>query len=222
VLLRLDATTQTFVVTSARSGEGKTTICLSLAALLASSNQRVLLIDANLRAPKLQKILGLVNPKSGLSDVLAGTSTLRDACQILGNGFVCIPAGPVPPDPQQLLMSGALDRLLKEARGLFDVILLDSSAVLESMDATLIAAKADGVIVVVGCGNVTQDEVRSVPEHLRAVGANVIGAVLNRVKGNRHSLNMVSNLRLAQVNNIKETSALVPLAKAASVGVPPN
>jgi len=179
ILLRLGPKSKCFLITSALAGEGKTTICASLASVLAVAGKRVLLMDADLRAPSLHKLFGVSNQK-GFSQLLTGTA-LNEVCYTIAGALTLVPSGPVLCDPQQLLLGDFLSSSLTEARNTYDVILLDSSPVLDSLDPALIAARTDGVLAVMRAGRVTHPEVRLLQHKIESVGGKVLGAVLNRV-----------------------------------------
>jgi capsular exopolysaccharide synthesis family protein len=168
------------LVTSARPGEGKSTICANLALRLASSGRRVLLLDADLRRPSLHQVFGVPN-RTGLSQLLVGEMEPHDACQEIASGLTLLPSGPPPPDPQQLLMSEELDRVLRLMRDSFDMIVIDSPPVLSCSDAAILSRRVDGVIVVLSSGRVNAADVQLLRRRLEEVGATILGSVLNRV-----------------------------------------
>jgi len=168
------------LVTSARPGEGKSTICANLALRLAAAGKRILLLDADLRRPALHRFFGAPN-NAGLSQLLAGAADLHDVCQQIEAGLVLLPGGPQPPDPQQLLMSENVDKALALMRDSFDMIVVDSPPVLSCTDAAILAPRTDGVIVVLSSGKVEEADVRLLRQRLEEVGATILGSVLNRV-----------------------------------------
>jgi capsular exopolysaccharide synthesis family protein len=177
ILLRLGPQSKCFLITSAVAGEGKTTICASLASVLSRAGTKVLLIDADLRSPSLHKVFGVSNQK-GFSQLLTGTP-LNEVCCTITGGLTLVTSGPAPSDPQQLLLGGFLRSSLIEARNVYDAILLDSSPVLESLDPALIASRTDGVLVVMSAGKVTHPEAGLLRHKLESVGGKLLGSVLN-------------------------------------------
>jgi len=174
------ATARALLVTSAEPGEGKTMTAANLAVSLARLNQRVLLIDADLRKPRLHELFG-VERKPGLTDVLTGRAT-RDAFQQTKVGRLWLmPAGDDSCNPTDLLGSERFSQLIDTLRGQFDWVVLDSPPVLAVTDPCLIARVASGVLFVVGSGTTSRDAAAAAVERLDAVGATFVGAMLNRV-----------------------------------------
>jgi tyrosine-protein kinase Etk/Wzc len=173
---------RTVVVTSAWAGEGKTTTAANLAVTLAHQGMRVLLIDCDLRRPRLHSILRMSN-EAGLSDVLRGSATLAQVAQpsrierlsLLSSGV----SDPGPIGPSELLGSPAMNVLLAAAARQFEIILLDTPPVLLAPDASILAARADCALLVVRAGRTGRALAQDALHELAAVGANVIGAVLN-------------------------------------------
>ncbi len=169
------------LVTSAMPGEGKSFICANLAyALARQSDRRVLLIDAQLRAPGLHSLLGAPS-EPGLISYLRGETELE---KVLQRGphqnLFLIPAGKAAQDPAELLAAGKLKTLLAQAASLFDWILLDSAAAAPVCDALEIAGWCDGVLLVVQGGKTPYDLAQSVTRELRE--KHLLGVVLNRAE----------------------------------------
>ncbi|MGD9872964.1 MAG: GumC family protein [Kiritimatiellia bacterium] len=174
------------VVTSAGPGDGKTTTAANLAMTIAKSNRRVLLMDGDFRRPMITKYFGLSN-ETGLSGVLAGESSLEEALQktvvdleVLNNLDI-LATGPMPPDSGELLDSARMDKLLSELRERYDRIIIDAPPVLYVTDASILAAKSDGSIIVVKAGRRTAAFVRRAVKHIEGVKGRIIGGVLNMV-----------------------------------------
>ena len=172
-------------VTSSVDGEGRSTTAVELASSFAELGRRVLLIDADIRDPQLGRLLGLTG-SAGLSAVLLGDAKVEAAVQTWGqHGLRVLPGGAVPPNPSELLASAAMTELLATARSSYDVVLLDTSALLPVADGAVAASHADGVILLVRHGVTARDDVLRSVETLRAVDAPVLGAVLSRVPAGR-------------------------------------
>jgi capsular exopolysaccharide synthesis family protein len=145
---------RTLVFTSAVPGEGKTTVVSNLGAAMATANKRVLVVDADLRSPRLHELLGVKN-RRGLADLLNGDPDLEmyfDPRFILDTsipGLSILPAGNVGPDTFELLSSGRLESLIKELAGSYDLVLIDSPPVLPYSDARNLGKVADGVVLIV-------------------------------------------------------------------------
>ncbi|MCW8139693.1 MAG: hypothetical protein KIT58_12415 [Planctomycetota bacterium] len=168
------------LVTSAVPGEGKTLCAALLATVLARTDGPVLLIEGDLRRPRLSTLLGVEAPR-GLSQVLLGRSALADAVVPSGyDGLSLLPAGPAPASsPGDLLTPGALSRLFAEARAGFRAVVVDCPPVLGLADTSLLAPHADGVLLVVRLGVARRREVEASLAQLRAVGARPTGLVTN-------------------------------------------
>lgn len=184
----VDSDRKVFVVTSALPDEGKTSTALNLALSLAQGGSRTLLIECDLRRPKATARLGL-DTAVGVTSVLVGRVKAEDAVQIHGkSGLAFVAAGPIPPNPAELLQSQAMTELLRQMREQYDVVLLDAPPLLPVTDAALLSAKADGAMLVISHGKVTRDQVRSSVERLNQVDAHLVGLVLNRVPAKAKSL----------------------------------
>lgn len=173
---------QVVLLTSATPSEGKTTASLNLAAVLAQRDVRVLLIDADLRRPTVHHRFGL-NGKIGLTSVLTGSVSLRDAVQVVSDlpSLEVLSSGPVPPFPTEMLSSDAMRRLLQEARGIYTHIVMDSPPLLSVTDSVVLAREADTVVLIVRHGKSTKHAVRRARDLLLRSGARLAGIALNAV-----------------------------------------
>src|SRR5581483_11983300 len=159
--LDVDSTHKVFVLTSAVPEEGKTSTSVNLALSLAQAGVRTLLIEGDLRRPRAATRLGL-DSAAGVTSVLVGKVAFKEAIQSHTDiGIDFLASGPVPPNPAELLQSRAMSDLLDLARGMYDVVLIDAPPLLPVTDAALIAAQADGAILIVRHGVTTRDQVRS-------------------------------------------------------------
>lgn len=169
------------VLTSSVSGEGKTETAIRLAKSLAEAGERVLLIDADLRRPQVAARLGLEGA-AGLSHVLSGQASARDLVQPGGlDGLDVLTAGPIPPNPAELLSSDAMRQLIETAETRYDHVLFDSPPLLPVTDAAALAAQVGGAVLVARSGLVTQHELGAALTALGTAGGDVIGIVLNDV-----------------------------------------
>jgi len=169
---------RSFVVTSSIQSEGKSTTTANLAIALADSGVRVLLVDADLRRPKVAKYMGLEGA-IGLTDVLIGRVPLDDVVQEWGRGRLSVlPAGTVPPNPSELLGSAAMGRLITELRSKYDVVLFDTPPLLPVTDAAILSRFVGGVILVVAAGRANRHHVGGAISALENVGSSVSGIVL--------------------------------------------
>ena len=178
----IDNPQKVFVVTSAVPDEGKTSTATNLAISLAQAGTRTLLIEGDLRRPKAHQQLKL-DGAVGLTSLLVGKVKLQDVLQChQASGMDFIASGPVPPNPAELLQSKAMADLLRELRSGYDLVIIDAPPLLPVTDAALIAATADGALLVVRQGRSTRDQVRQAVDRLAHVDAALIGVVLNGVR----------------------------------------
>ena len=147
---------RTLLVTSSEPGEGKTTTAANLAVSLARLNQRVLLIDADLRRPRLHNLFE-ADQQPGLTDVLAGAAAHSAIQETKVPGVWLMPSGKMAGNPTDLLGSDRFSALIDRVQGQFDWVLLDSPPVLAVTDASLIARVPSGVLLVVGCGETLRE-----------------------------------------------------------------
>jgi capsular exopolysaccharide synthesis family protein len=182
-----EAGARAVVVTSTGPGEGKTVISSSLAIALAQAGQRTLVVDADLRRPRLHEALGR-SAEPGLSNVLIGDVPLSDALRATRvANLTMLSAGHLPPNPAELLGSPRYLALFEEMKRRFDWIVLDAPPVMPVTDAAIVARPAGGVVFVIGSEMTPRQSAVTALEHLRAANAKFVGAVLNRVNIQRHA-----------------------------------
>ncbi len=168
-------------VTSTVPGEGKTTVALCLARSLAEL-ETVLLIDADLRKPSVQRALGLPPGGKGLAQLLARVNSFDDCVVKLADNLHVIPAGAIPPNPSELLSSARFAQLLEDlkTRG-YDRIVIDTAPLGAVSDALVVGAQSDGVVYVVHADRTSREAVADSVHRLGERGSRVAGAVLNQV-----------------------------------------
>jgi succinoglycan biosynthesis transport protein ExoP len=166
-------------VTSAVAGEGKTSLVCNLAAAFGLEGDRVLLIDADLRRPSVGNYLG-INRTFGLSTVLLGECQPDDAVESWRGGlFDVLTSGPIPENPSELLGSKRTSVMLTEFESLYDVVLIDSPALLPVADGSVLARACDAVLLVVRHSHTPASEVTDALAALRAVSAHVLGCAFS-------------------------------------------
>jgi succinoglycan biosynthesis transport protein ExoP len=169
------------LVTSPSRGDGKSEVAVNLAVSLARAGKQVILVDANLRRPRIAGLFGLPDDY-GLSNLLdAPDQGLAPHPIDAIPGLSVLPAGPVAPNSSEIVGSQRMYRLLQEFKAQADVIIFDSPPLLYS-DALVLAPQVDGVLLVVNSGTTGRENTINAVESLRLVGAHLIGTVLNRVK----------------------------------------
>ncbi len=177
----VDNPPKVIVVTSSVSGEGKTTTAINLALVLAQSGQRVALIEADLRRPRVIRYLQLVGG-AGLTNILAGKAHLSELLQPWGDGKLSVLAsGPNPPDPSELLGSEQMGHLLEELRESHDYVVIDAPPLLPVTDAAVLAVLADGVVLITRWGQTKREQLRAAAAMVRVIDVRVLGTVLNMI-----------------------------------------
>ncbi len=171
---------KTLAVTSAVPGEGRSSTTCSLALLFAETGQRVLVVDAELRRPRLATFLGRED-SAGLSTVLTGGATVDQVIQPWGAGLWLLAGGQRPPNPSELLSSPRMTEVVDEVRRRFDVVIFDCPPLLPVTDGEVVAARADGTVLVVRSARTTGAQVTAAVRALHAVNATLLGCVLNMV-----------------------------------------
>jgi capsular exopolysaccharide synthesis family protein len=175
---------KTLAVTSANSGEGKSTCAVNLATVTAMSvGRKVLLVDCDLRRPKIHLTLG-VQPRTGLAEVLLGEATLEDAIQKLdGINLEILPVRSIPANPSELLASPAMRRVIEEVAGRYDRVILDTPACLGLPDAKSVSEFCDGLVMVVRADVTPKEDVEAALDILDR--RRVVGMVLNGSEATR-------------------------------------
>ena len=176
---------QTIMFTSALPGEGKSTTAANVAIVFAQEGKKVLLIDADMRKPTLHYTFHTTN-SPGLSGILAKQWNLYDVLKETNvEGMHLITSGEIPSNPAELLGSKSMDALLKEIKGRYDIIILDTPPVIGVVDAQILSNKCDGTILVISAGLTKKESALKAKNILQTSKANLIGTVLNNYKVGR-------------------------------------
>lgn len=177
----VDKPVRKILITSSLPNEGKTTVAINLAIILAQAGYRVILVGCDLRNPTIAHHLGGV--KTGLTNVLSSDGDYKDYIRhIEGLSLDCLTSGPIPPNPSELLISQKFADLLTQLAQDYDYVLMDTPPLIPVTDAAAISRLADGVILVVESEGVSPQVAKLSKFRLEQAGANIIGCVLNQVK----------------------------------------
>lgn len=169
---------QSIVITSSVEGEGKTTSAANLAIALSHAGRRVLLVDSDLRRPRVAEQLGLEGAV-GLTNVLIRTAELDEAIQFWGeHGPFVLPSGRIPPNPSELLQSDAMVALITQLTARFDTVIFDAPPLLPVADAAILAGLTDGAIVFCAARRTRAPQLRGAMANLDRAGAKVLGVVV--------------------------------------------
>lgn len=179
--LAVDNPPRVIVLTSSMPSEGKSTTAINLALALAEADHRVALVDGDLRKPMVHNYLDVVGTV-GLSTVLSGQIPLQEALQKTRfPGLTVLTSGAIPPNPSELLGSQSARKILQELRNEFDFVIVDSTPLLAVTDAAILAAGADGVLLIARYGQTKREQLTHAVNSLRDVDAKLLGAVLTMV-----------------------------------------
>ena len=169
----------TFMLTSAIPGEGKSNTAINLAISFAEDNKTVVVVDCDLRKPSLSRYLKLGNNFKGVTDILMGKSTIEDALiQFEDLKINVIVAGAVPPNPSELLSSEPMEKLIGDLKESFDYVILDTPPVSVVTDAAILGRYADGAILCVRSNFAPKETAVLAKERLTNVGIRILGVVL--------------------------------------------
>ncbi len=180
----VDKPLKTILVTSVSPGEGKSTVAVNLAAVVAQGERKVVLVDTDLRRPSLHRHLQIAN-RRGLTDLFRDNTKISSVTSAWGDPpITVITSGGLPPNPSELMASGRMESILNELKDKSDVIILDAPPCMVA-DPVVLSARADGVLLVVEPGKTKIGSAQIVIEQLHRAGARIIGVVLNPISHSR-------------------------------------
>lgn len=181
---------QTILITSTVQAEGKSWTAANLATTFAQSGYNTLLIDSDMRKPRQHKIFGTKN-SPGLSNYLSGINELGRRQKIELENIIIpteveslslIPAGNIPPNPSELLMSGKAEQLVDDTQNHFDVVIFDGAPCLLVTDSTIISRLVENTVLVTSYKYTKTDDLKECVRRIKRVGGNIAGVILNRVE----------------------------------------
>ena len=186
--LEVGRKTRSFVVTSSVPSEGKSTSAANIAIALAEAVARVVLVDGDLRRPRVADLMG-VEGEVGITDVLIGRIELDDALQPWGRGgLVVLPSGQIPPNPTELLGSSAMEAVVRDLEQRYDVVIVDAPPLLPVTDAAVLATIAGGALLVAAMHRTTRRQLAGAAAALTDAGATAVGTIMTMVRAKRGSL----------------------------------
>jgi non-specific protein-tyrosine kinase len=180
----LDRDVRTLLVTSVGPDEGKSIVLANLAITMAEGGHRSVMVDCDLRRPALHTLFGLKDQPGLTSMVLDDALAPPLQATPIGNVSL-VAAGPLPPNPSELLSSERFTRVLSAIGADADVVLIDAPPISAVADASILATRVDGVLLVVDSGRTRRDAARRATDQLQRVGARLLGAVLTNVKAEK-------------------------------------
>jgi polysaccharide biosynthesis transport protein len=181
---------QVIVLTSAFPGEGKTTSSINLALSLTHTGSSVVLLEADLRRPKVAQYLEFSDMSRGLSDLISHTDEINlkriksVTKKFEGSNLDVIPAGKIPQNPAELLSSKKFDQLIELLRMKYEYVIIDCPPILPVTDAAIVSTRADGALVVVHAGVTKRPHFYGTRDALKAVGTEILGVILNKIPNN--------------------------------------
>lgn len=185
----IDKEIKVMVITSPSLGDGKTVTTANIAVALAQYGKKVLIIDADLRKPKVHHYFGIKN-NDGLTNILTGEKDIRkikiEEKSDISNLYI-ITSGPIPPNPTEILNSNKMRQMLEYFKEEYDVIIIDTPPVGQVTDAAILAGISDGVLLVVASGETRIEMAKRAKKALESVNANIIGTVLTKMDTRRSS-----------------------------------
>ena len=182
LLSNADNPPKSLLISSAVPKEGKTTTASNLAVAFSQLSEKVLIVDSDLRRPRLNKIFQVKNI-GGLSSYLAGKISLEDSIKMTAvDNIWILPSGPIPPNPSELLNAEKMKELMCAAEEKFDIVIIDTPPVLAAIDTIVLSSLVDSIILVIRAGQTTNKTFLNALDKLKRTKTNIVGVVLNEVK----------------------------------------
>ena len=182
----VDKENKTILFTSAKTKEGKSTTIVNVAATMAHNDKKVIVLDCDLRKPRMHKLFQVSN-ELGITSVIAKNYKLDEVVQCIDElpNLHLITCGPIPPMPSELLSSEKMQNVLDELAKRYDYVLVDTPPVLSVTDAAQLASKVDGLILNVAIGETQIEAIQRAKKSLEKVGANILGVILTKAETNK-------------------------------------
>ncbi|MGN0335375.1 MAG: polysaccharide biosynthesis tyrosine autokinase [Lachnospiraceae bacterium] len=172
-------------VTSCLPNEGKSSVTMNLALSLAEAGKKVLFIDADMRKSVLAGRHKIKNVNRGLSHYLSGQCKFEEViCVTNIESFYMVTAGPVPPNPSEILGGKNFERLISETRKIYDYVIIDSPPIGSVIDGAIIGRVCDGVVLLIAADSISYKFAQKVKRQLEMAGCKILGVVLNKVTSN--------------------------------------
>jgi capsular exopolysaccharide synthesis family protein len=179
----LDKELKTLVITSAGVGEGKSTTLANLAVVSAQAGRRIILVDADLRRPRLHDIFGLSNAAGLTTAMMDETALASPPLQKTGvEGLSVLTCGQLPPNPAELMSSRRMEEVIAALSMRADQVFFDTPPVAAVADAAVLATKVDGVLLVISAGKTRRESARAAVQRLKQINARLVGTVLTNVQ----------------------------------------
>jgi len=173
---------KTILVTSPGPEEGKSTVTTNLASVMVQGGKRVVVVDCDLRRPRVHKLFGM-NNRVGVSGLFRGQVNLNDVIEKRLQNLFVITSGAIPPNPAELLGSKAMDKLIADLSNMMDIVILDSPPLVVT-DPVVLSTKVDGVIMVVNPGKTKKESLKAAMTQFSRAEARVLGVIINRISKN--------------------------------------
>lgn len=189
----LDRDVHTLLVTSVSPDEGKSVVLANLAITMSEGGRRIIMVDADLRSPTLHALFDLPNT-TGLTTMVLDEDLEAPLQPTSVPNVSLVSSGPLPPNPAELLASERFARVIARIAAKGDVVLFDAAPVAAVTDATVLATRVDGVLLIVDAGRTRRDAARRSKEQLERVGARLLGVALTNVKPDRQQQSYLRRL----------------------------